>query len=507
MTRLIAVAVGALALAVWLWPTKEGLLEASDDQIGGQNLVSAIQPINDADALTLPDKLPEVTTTAALSEPDSQDQIEFNQAVDAIQRGDYARADQLLGALITRQPGLLEPYINLASAKAAMGDLNAAREILNDGLNANQNYGALYKNLQKVHAALAADAYQAALTETGTGSGTEAKRLELPVVTNLNGSVSPVDPSVLTEAQTQIAKLRTELEAKQASLADQQKQLAAVNSDLQSRQQAITDLQSQLSAAQSVASETSQASQIANTEIANLQSQLSAAQSIASETNQASRIANTEIANLQSKLAKAEQEIADLQTNYTSEVASLREQLRQQQEQLASQELLAQQEQDKLTSQIAALSSASRPEPVAIQSAPVVDTVATAEVPSSTASVISPNAKELAIDQVKAWASAWSDQNVAAYVSHYREGYTPPGSAISHSEWRAQRQVRLTNKRFIEVTLSDFNTREENGQLAISFVQRYRSNTMDDTIRKQLKLSAPNGDWGDARIVSEKVLR
>ena len=164
---------------------------------------------------------------------------------------------------------------------------------------------------------------------------------------------------------------------------------------------------------------------------------------------------------------------------------------------------LAAQEQAKLNSQIAVLTA----EQSAQTPAAVVSASSSQQSSTSTPATVRVSDESLAIERVKSWAEAWSQQDVADYIEHYQDGYTPPGSAISHSEWRAQRQVRLTNKRFIEVTLSAFEAERNGDQIRVSFTQRYRANTMDDTIRKELALVNPGSDWSEAKIVSERVVR
>ena len=474
--KYIAIAVLALVLILWLWPSSEDEPVVESEPTEGQRLVSSIQPINDADALTLPEQLPEVSTSAPLIEADPRDQQEFDQALAALRNNDFATADSILEQLIQRQPGLLEPYINLASSQAARGDLAMARKTLDSGLRANENYAALYQNLKKVHAALAADAYRTALAETSNNNQANGTaKLELPMVSNLNASVSPTDPRELEQARQQIAKLEADLQSQQALLAQRQQELDGANSRLAQQTASVSSLTNQLQTAENTVSENSAASQAYN----------------------------QQIFDLESKLASAQTQIADLQNSHQAELSELNQQLARQQAEMDQQSRLAAQEQAKLNSQIAALTANQNAQS---QTATVAaSTSQTSAVPSGTAT--REDEESLAIERVKSWAQAWSDQDVADYVEHYQDDYTPPGSSISHSEWRAQRQVRLTNKRFIEVTLSGFETERRGDQIRVTFTQRYRANTMDDTIRKELALVRQGSDWSEAKIVSERVVR
>ena len=110
-------------------------------------------------------------------------------------------------------------------------------------------------------------------------------------------------------------------------------------------------------------------------------------------------------------------------------------------------------------------------------------------------------------DLVKRWAKSWSDQNVSDYTSHYSSGYRPKGSSLTHQQWLAQRKVRLTNKKFIDVKVDDFKVDKTDNQVSVIFSQHYRSNTMDDKIRKQLTFRVDKDNYLNSKIISERVIR
>lgn len=456
----------------WLWPPESDDLNAQlDIASGGQSLVSAIQPINNADALTGSEKLPEKLTQALVYTPDARDQNDFASANEAIQSGSYEAAITLLKGIIERQPGLLEPYINLASAQAAAGNLDDARKTLMQGLSANENYGALFSNLQHVHAALAADAYQLALAENaGAQLSAPKKSLRLPLVTALNASVSSNDDVALQKARSQIKNLEAALADKQKEFDAEQVLLAQARTELASNQTSLTSTQEQLKVAESAASLSSEASSTASSKITALETRLTAAQ----------------------------QEIAQMSSDHQAEIASLKQQLQQQQVALSEQQLLAQQAQERQAQELAAQQ---------VAAAGVQTEAARPAPPKPLATDTARDVSTNGIAHVQSWAKAWSAQNVSDYIAHYLDDYSPSGSGLSNADWRAQRQVRLTNKDFIEVTLTDFETERKGDQLQVRFVQRYRSNTMDDTIRKQISLVAPDGDWNSPRIIAEQVVR
>ncbi len=107
-------------------------------------------------------------------------------------------------------------------------------------------------------------------------------------------------------------------------------------------------------------------------------------------------------------------------------------------------------------------------------------------------------------DALEGWRRAWSAQDVDAYLRHYADDFRPV-SGLSHEQWVAQRRVRLTRPRFIEVTLSDLRIEPVSDDRVITtFRQRYRSNLIDDTVRKRLVWHRRDGRWV---IVQERVVR
>lgn len=555
----IAIVSVTLLIVGWLlWPSGED--GSSTDQPGKvglakgaeQNLVSAIQPIADADALIGSDKLPEATIVALSHTPGDEDVADFERATLAIQNGDESTANQLLEKLIDRQPGLLEPYINLASSQAASGNLEQARQTLMRGLQANENYGALFNNLQKVHAALAADAYQLALAEEKAIEPKSNKRLLLPIVTALNPSVTLRDEAALesadkteealNSAEKTIASLQSTYKAQQESLSTAEKTIANLQSKYKTQQdslnmaeETIANLQSKYKTQQESLEYRQQQLVTAHqeleesqTNLLSLQEKLALTEATAALNDEAVNTASDQIVGLETRLTDAQQQISKMLISHESKVALLEQELQEQKATLVQQQRLAKEQQEqqaKIIEEMANATQLSATQPaVAVVAAQQQEAALAAIEPASESelsgqsvteseseisgeSVVDESLDELAIERVKSWAKAWSEQNVESYIDHYRDGYKPVGGSISHSDWRAQRQVRLTNKKFIEVTLTDIRTQKKGDELLVNFVQRYRSNTMDDTIQKKLSLKADQGDWSQAKIVSEQVIR
>jgi hypothetical protein len=111
----------------------------------------------------------------------SEIQLAFQAANEAIRQGDSASAMRVLVKLTGQHPALPEPYANLASLQAANGQLSEARATLLQGLQAHKSYAALFSSLQKVQGALAANAYRSALADQAEA----ITEVALPVLENI----------------------------------------------------------------------------------------------------------------------------------------------------------------------------------------------------------------------------------------------------------------------------------------------------------------------------------
>ena len=103
---------------------------------------------------------------------------------------------------------------------------------------------------------------------------------------------------------------------------------------------------------------------------------------------------------------------------------------------------------------------------------------------------------------VKSWAKAWSQQDVKRYLEHYDAEFRPAGGR-SRSDWESLRKVRVTRPQFIEVQVNRPDVRLESDGIAIvRFKQRYRSDTLDSTVTKELRLKRSARRW---KILEERV--
>jgi tetratricopeptide (TPR) repeat protein len=96
---------------------------------------------------------------------------------------------------------------------------------------------------------------------------------------------------------------------------------------------------------------------------------------------------------------------------------------------------------------------------------------------------------------VFAWAGAWSQRKVEAYLAFYAKDFkTPKGEG--RSEWEAARRERIANTKQIEVEVESPKVvlRDENSA-TVSFRQRYRSDTLKINSRKTLVIVRDEGRW------------
>ena len=131
------------------------------------------------------------------------------------------------------------------------------------------------------------------------------------------------------------------------------------------------------------------------------------------------------------------------------------------------------------------------------QAAPIADPRAESIRPeSSLPPTAAPTASSEQLVQVaRAWARAWSDQRVDAYLELYARDFDPPGQ-LSRDEWAAQRRVRISQPSRIEVQLSAIETEWIHGEKArVNFDQSYTSDNYSDKVRKTLELILEDGTW------------
>lgn len=104
---------------------------------------------------------------------------------------------------------------------------------------------------------------------------------------------------------------------------------------------------------------------------------------------------------------------------------------------------------------------------------------------------------------LQAWSAAWSAQAVDMYLSFYHNQYKP-SNGLSHKGWIQSRRLRLKKPKWIKISISDFDVKQQtNKQAVVNFKQLYQSNSFRDVSTKQMVLLYTEGGW---RIYREKSL-
>jgi len=99
------------------------------------------------------------------------------------------------------------------------------------------------------------------------------------------------------------------------------------------------------------------------------------------------------------------------------------------------------------------------------------------------------------IDAVRAWAQAWSKQDVAAYLASYAGDFKTPNGA-PRDVWEKTRRNRVSAPKRIEVALDRIKIDAMDANRAtVSFLQHYRSNTLKVDTRKTLVMVRSGGKW------------
>ncbi len=99
---------------------------------------------------------------------------------------------------------------------------------------------------------------------------------------------------------------------------------------------------------------------------------------------------------------------------------------------------------------------------------------------------------------IAAWALAWSQRDVDAYLAAYADDFSASG--MSRADWEAQRRARITGPKSIDVKLGNLKIDQQGDEATATFRQAYRSDRLSSTVTKTLKLALKGGQW---RIVGE----
>lgn len=137
---------------------------------------------------------------------------------------------------------------------------------------------------------------------------------------------------------------------------------------------------------------------------------------------------------------------------------------------------------------------------LAAEAQTATSSVATSAASSPAQASQADSAREAIAATVRAWAQAWSRQDVPAYLAFYGRGFTPPRSQ-DRATWEAERTRRLQAPSSIQVEVSDLRVDVRGDKAQARFRQRYESNLLQETVNKTLDLALEDGQW---KIVRER---
>jgi colicin import membrane protein len=483
----IKIILAALALLlVFLWMLIPG--ESTESNVSnnatndGAALVSAIKPISGANADSGANASRLGIVSGQINFRDADRKINslsnsglasltrrFDEANAEIDRGNTEAGLKGFEGLIKDYPSVIEPYLNSASIYAEQQDLETARAILLQGFTANPKAGMLFDHLRKVHGALAAKSYRQAL--------------------DTNSSELPEPSLVLARASNILTQLdqRNQIATLQKKL---QNQLAEPGNQLQAEE--VVALESRLNDLE--ASQVNAKSQY-EFELSSLKQQIA-------DQSQALSLSQTSEREALARVVRAERDAAN-------EIAQITQQLE-------SQKVLALSAQTLVDEQAILLARAQQQ----AQTLAMIEAENTRLTEANTATLVSPsndpqvissdslkqqNLQRNAILLVQSWARAWSQQDVSAFVSHYANNYSSSQS-LSRAQWLEQRQVRLSNKEFIRVEVSDFQVEDMGSQFSVIFSQYYQSNSVNDRITKRLLFNYQGENGSQSKIVAERLV-
>ncbi|MEO6823595.1 MAG: tetratricopeptide repeat protein [Nitrosospira sp.] len=99
------------------------------------------------------------------------------------------------------------------------------------------------------------------------------------------------------------------------------------------------------------------------------------------------------------------------------------------------------------------------------------------------------------LETVRAWAKAWSDQDVAAYLAFYGSDFHPP-RGVSRSAWEKSRHERISKPKSIHVDIASPKVSLTDTRHArVSFRQSYHSDAVKSTTTKSLEMVKTGGKW------------
>ena len=148
---------------------------------------------------------------------------------------------------------------------------------------------------------------------------------------------------------------------------------------------------------------------------------------------------------------------------------------------------------------VVAAAPVAKPAPAPTVAAPTAAPAASAmpapaPAPSAAAPAASSGAEKEVETAVRAWADAWSEKDVAAYLGSYAQNFDTPGNQ-SRKAWEADRRARIVGKSRISVKLSNLSVAVQGSKAVAKFKQDYSASSLNVSSRKTLDLAKVGERW------------
>jgi hypothetical protein len=95
---------------------------------------------------------------------------------------------------------------------------------------------------------------------------------------------------------------------------------------------------------------------------------------------------------------------------------------------------------------------------------------------------------------IAAWASAWSQQNVKAYLEFYAPAFKTP-KGVGRKEWEEERKARITSPAWIKVSYNAPDIRIDGDRATARFRQQFQSPTFKSGANKTLTFIRSGRSW------------
>lgn len=103
-------------------------------------------------------------------------------------------------------------------------------------------------------------------------------------------------------------------------------------------------------------------------------------------------------------------------------------------------------------------------------------------------------AKDDVLKAVNAWAAAWSEKDVAAYLAFYGPDFVPP-KGQNRNAWEAEREARVSKPGPISVAVDAPEVALDGDKATVKFRQHYKSANLKTSTNKTLVLVNNGGKW------------